>query len=197
MVSLLRTTALDTVAVNKDGFIHGLYQQHRTELCRYLVHKTRLNAVEAEDVVQSAFARFSAIDSPQTVQNPRAYLYKVAMNLAIDHQRRHQVQDNYMQAVVDDQASASAPGPEQVVDGRQRLGILSRALWCMPKKRRQLLLMSRFDGLSFAEIGRQVGLSESVVRKHISNALADCHKALHARDSAGASHQESVKQVRN
>ena len=74
-----------------------------------------------------------------------------------------------------------ALGPEREVEGKQRLGIISRALWGMPKKRRQLLMMSRFDGLSYAEIARQVGLSETVVRKHISNALADCHKALQAQ----------------
>ncbi len=38
--------------------------------------------------------------------------------------------------------------------------------------------MHRFDNLSYAEIARSLDLSESVVRKHISKALADCQKAL-------------------
>ena len=176
-------------------FIQQLYVTHRTELCRYLVHKNRLSHAEAEDITQSAFAKFSALDDPQGVENPRAFLYKMATNLAIDFQRRNQVQDRYLLFSAADEMSA--PGPEQVTDGKQRLGILSRALWGMPKKRRQLLLMSRFDGLSYAEIGRQVGLSESVVRKHINNALADCHKALFVRDNAGQTIKEFVKQGRS
>jgi len=179
---------------DNDGFIKQLYVAHRTELCRYLVHKNRLNAAEAEDITQSAFAKFSALERPQDVENPRAFLYKIASNLAIDFQRRNQVQDKYLLFSAADEASV--PGPEQVTEGRQRLGILSRALWGMPKRRRQLLMMSRFDGLSYAEIGRQLGLSESVVRKHVNNALADCHKALFARDNAGQTLKELVKQGR-
>ncbi|WP_390591407.1 RNA polymerase sigma factor [Simiduia litorea] len=179
---------------DNDVFIKQLYLAHRAELCRYLVHKSRLNTAEAEDITQSAFAKFSALEQPQAIENPRAFLYKMATNLAIDFQRRNQVQDKYVLFSAADESSV--PGPERVTEGKQRLGILSRALWGMPKRRRQLLMMSRFDGLSYAEIGRQLGLSESVVRKHVNNALADCHKALFARDNAGQTLKELVKQGR-
>jgi RNA polymerase sigma factor (sigma-70 family) len=170
------TNVTATVGIH-DGFIRELYVLHREELCRYLMRKNRLHLSEAEDVVQTAFARFAAMENPQSVHNPRAFLYRIAINLSVDLQRRNHVQDKYLEANCSDD-DMGAPGPERVVEGRQRLGILSRALWGMPKKRRQLLLMSRFDGLSYAEIARRVGLSETVVRKHVNNALADCHKAL-------------------
>ena len=177
MYSVQRSTAVTSSAGIHDDYIRALYVQHKTELCRYLMHKHRLNLSEAEDVVQTTFARFAALEQPQSVDNPRAFLYRIAVNVSVDVQRRAQVQDKYLQANSHDDDSAE-PGPERVVEGRQRLGILSRALWGMPKKRRKLLLMSRIDGLSYAEIARRVGLSETVVRKHVNNALADCHQAL-------------------
>ncbi|MET0355245.1 MAG: sigma-70 family RNA polymerase sigma factor, partial [Cellvibrio sp.] len=151
----------------------------REELCCHIVKKCGVKFSEAEDIVHSAFTRFVGMESPDSVENPRAFLYTTSYNIAVDLQRHNRVQQKYSQAVVNNDAEiAEALGPEREVEGKQRLGIISRALWGMPKKRRQLLMMSRFDGLSYAEIARQVGLSETVVRKHISNALADCHKAL-------------------
>ena len=42
-------------------------------------------------------------------------------------------------------------------------------------------MMNRLDGMSYAHIARTVGLSETVVRKHVTKALLDCHKALQAQ----------------
>jgi RNA polymerase sigma-70 factor (ECF subfamily) len=167
---------------DKGGFVRDVYLLHREELCRNIVRKFGFGFSEAEDIVQSAFVRFAAMESPESVENPRAFLYTASQNIAIDLKRHNQVAHKYTQYVAGNDAEITdSPGPERLEEGRQRLGIISRALWGMPKKRRQLLMMSRFDGLSYAEIGRRVGLSESVVRKHVSNALADCHRALEAR----------------
>lgn len=167
----------------KEDYVRDVYLQHREELCRYIVNKFGMKFSEAEDIVHTAFTRFVGMDSPLTVENPRAFLYTASYNIAIDIKRHSQVKDRYSQSVVDNDAEiVDAVGPEREIEGKQRLGIISKALWNMPKKRRQLLLMSRFDGLSYAEIARQVGLSETVVRKHISNALADCQKALQAQN---------------
>ena len=68
--------------------------------------------------------------------------------------------------------------PERIADGRQRLKILADAIGNMPEARRKYLLMNRFENLSFAEISRRVGLSESMVRKHVKNALEDCQNSL-------------------
>jgi len=164
---------------NKDSYYQALYVQHKDELCRYVIVKCRLSASEAEDVVQSAFARFVGMNAPFGVDNPRAFLFTACYNLAIDTIRRKQVQDKYARPLQDDDAETlETTGPERELESKQRLGILSRVLWGMPQKRRQLLMMSRFDGLTYAEIGRRVGISEAAVRKHVANALADCHKAL-------------------
>jgi RNA polymerase sigma-70 factor (ECF subfamily) len=182
-MSLLQDLQPDIVRTdNKEMYVRDIYLQHREELCRHIVNKCGVKFSEAEDIVQSAFTRFVGMESPFSVENPRAFLYTTSYNIAIDLIRHNQVQQKYSQAVVDNDTEAvEEVGPERLVEGKQRLGIISKALWGMPKKRRQLLMMSRFDGLSYAEIARQVGLSETVVRKHVSNALADCHKALQAQ----------------
>jgi RNA polymerase sigma factor (sigma-70 family) len=167
-------------AKDKETLVAEIYQRYRQELCLYIASKFELDAGEAEDIVQSAFIRFADLDSVHDVENPRAFLYKATTNLAIDLKRHTKVKLGYAENMANvGQEADERQDPARLTESRQRLSILSSAMWNMPSKRRKLLIMNRFDGLSYAEIARQVGLSETVVRKHISKALADCHKALH------------------
>ncbi len=166
---------------HKEISIHTVYVQYRAELCRHVINKVGLSYSEAEDIVQTAFTRIAEIDF-ESVQNHRAFLYKTSYNLAIDFKRHGSVRQKYIDERIDtDYFCVEELSPDRVFEGGRQLNIITRAMWGMPKKRRKLLMMSRFDGLSYAEIARRIGLSETVVRKHISKALADCQKALQAK----------------
>ena len=172
---------VDLSRTNKPGEVEYIYLQYHEELRRAVIKKFDVCRTEAEDVVQTAFIRYS--ESSTSVENPRAFLYKTCFNIAVDQIRRRDVQRGYARSVMECVLAPVAEiGPERELDAHERLGIITRALWAMPGKRRQLLMMSRFDGLSYAEIARRVNLSETVVRKHIAKALAGCQRALQARD---------------
>lgn len=157
------------------------YREHRAELCRYAVNKFGLAEAEAEDLVQSAFARFAPQFEALDIENVRAFLYRAVGNAAIDQLRRSQVRRGFAQQVQGDpEREIDSLGPERVMAGRQLLDLIRRALWDMPNKRRRLLLMNRVDGLSYAEIARREGLSETVVKKHVAKALAACQAELRA-----------------
>lgn len=157
--------------------VEDIYLQYHEELCQAIVRKFNDSYAEAEDVVQTAFIRYAESSTP--ILNPRAFLYKVCSNIAIDQIRQRDVQRSYARAVVDMGVDSTEEiGPERQLDAAQRLAVISSALWSMPGKRRRLLMMNRFDGLSYAEISRRVNLSETVVRKHVAKALAGCQCAL-------------------
>jgi len=186
-IRLLRPTlfrqagVVNTQNKNKDTFVMKVYSNHRQELCAYIISKFGVDPSDAEDIVQSAFAKFAELDDVMSVENPRAFLFKACSNIAIDIKRHNKVRYGYSSEVSElEEEATDSVGPERENESRQRLGIIAKVMWAMPSKRRQLLMMSRFDGLSYAEIARQVGLSETVVRKHIAKALEDCRKALKA-----------------
>ena len=172
---------VNTQNKNKDAFVMKVYSTYRQELCAYIISKFGVDPSDAEDIVQSAFAKFAELDDVMSIENPRAFLFKACSNIAIDIKRHNKVRHGYSSEVFElEEEATDSVGPERENESRQRLGIIAKAMWAMPSKRRQLLMMSRFDGLSYAEIARQVGLSETVVRKHIAKALEDCRKALKA-----------------
>lgn len=164
----------------KDQCIREVYSRYRDELCHYLVRQYTLDLAEAEDVVQAVFTRVAETNIVLTLDNPRAFLYKMAANTCIDHKRRDKVRANYQTQVVesDEEREFDYADPAREVEAGQQLRCVTDALRTMPEKRRRLLLMNRLDGLSYAEIARREKLSETVVRKHVFKALADCQKAL-------------------
>ena len=184
----------NSVMVEEETDLERHYQKYQRELCRYAVQKFGLGYSEAEDIVQVAFTKLTVHQrsNAETIENVRAFLYRSVHNACIDQARRRTVRENYV-------ASQQAQGdldvdfrsPERVALSHQFLNMINSALWAMPGKRRKLLLMNRIEGLSYAEIARREGLSETVVRKHVSKALADCQKAIRPQveGAAGGSEQ--------
>lgn len=159
--------------------IADLYENYRFELCNYLKRKFGAGAPEAEDVVHQAFANLVARREPALVENPRAYLYRASYHILIDERRRRA---NWHQGVAPELAGGDANAdeitPERVLLGKERLEILSRAIHKLPRERRRSLLLKRLEGLSCAEIARRDGYSESAVKKHITQAMAELDAAL-------------------
>ena len=158
--------------------LSDLYLVHWKGLCGYVRSQFGPGPPEPEDVAQSAFIRFAAAD-PTHIENPRAFLYATARHLVIDHHRQAQrasAHEQAAQSAAEDQVYELSP--ENVLLQAERFRILAQALERMPLKRRRLVLLNRFEGLSYAQIGEQFGMSAENVRKHIERTLAECLRAL-------------------
>lgn len=159
----------------------ALYQEHRTSLVRFLVRRMK-SVEEAEDIAQAAILRMEKLDSGVSLDNPKAYLFQVASNLAIDAIRRKEILHRYLQnesarieAFSHDQDELS---PERIVAAKQQLKQIQSALDKLPLKCRQAFLLHRRNGLSYSEIATDMGVSVSSVEKYILQALQQCRSAL-------------------
>ena len=65
------------------------FEAHYEELKVFVRRRVRCPAMAA-DIVQETYVRAVTAKTPPRVDNPRAFLYRVAGNLAIDHLRREQ-----------------------------------------------------------------------------------------------------------
>ena len=158
--------------------LSDLYRVHWKGLCGYVRAQFGPGPPEPEDVAQSAFMRFAAAD-PAHIENPRAFLYATARHLVIDHHRKAQrisAHEQATQSAAEDRVYELSP--ENVLLQAERFRILAQALERMPLKRRRLVLLNRVEGLSYAQIGEQFGMSAENVRQHIERTLAECLRAL-------------------
>lgn len=153
-----------------DSFI-GLYD----ELVRNLGRRTG-DAARAEDAVQDTYLRLLDVEPAQEIRDRRAFVYRVAGNLAIDAARRD------LRVGGDGEPPPSipdpAPGPEQRALAQERLRQLDGALRELPPNARLALLLFRVDGLSHAQIARRLAVSESMVAKYIGQAMRHCRDRL-------------------
>jgi RNA polymerase sigma factor (sigma-70 family) len=69
-------------------------------------------------------------------------------------------------------AQSEAPGAEQIVAGKQRLKRMLAALNALPPRARQVVILRRFENLTYLQIARRLGISVSAVEKHMARAMA-------------------------
>lgn len=155
--------------------IKRLFLAHWRELHVYLTRKVR-DVEVAADLTQETFLRFAehrgAGSSMGGVAHERAYLYRTAHNLAVDHVRQQQrertdaVSDEYLAAFPYD-----FPSPEQTATGRDELERVRLALMELPERTRQVFALARIEGLTYREVAQRLDISDSSVQKHLAKAI--------------------------
>ena len=159
-----------------------LYRDHWRDLCRYIGATFGKGPPEPEDVAQLAFVRVAAHADFGAIENPKAFLWRTAQNIALSEKRAQAVRRRRADEVKDLAAQGDDFSPERVLVARQEMAAIVAVLNAMPAKRRRMLVPNRIEGLSFAEIARRTGLSPTAVKKHVARAMIDLDAAL-AHDS--------------
>ncbi len=144
--------------------LDALYRRYAAWLAERL--RRSVGPDEAADLVQDAYVRVGA--RVHEVRHPKTYLLRVAMNLLRDEARR--------QARREDARRAAAPdvdAPDQV----DRL-LLKQVIAAMPPLYRDVFVLNRFRGMTYAEIAAAKGVSVKTIEWRMSKALEYCAKRL-------------------
>lgn len=158
--------------------VSSLIENHRTELLGFLVSRVNCPDVAA-DILQDAFFRLTQFESNDRIHNPKAFLYRVIGNLAIDHQRKVQreqlrhADEEELQDHADD-----APSVERLLYSQQQLAHLRRAINELPPRCREVFVMHKFKHYPYSQIMRELGISENTVLKHIVKAMEHCRRRM-------------------
>ncbi|WP_374763501.1 RNA polymerase sigma factor [Yunchengibacter salinarum] len=140
------------------------------------------NQDDVLDVLQDLFIKLSELGDADHINDPVHYLRRSAHNLAVDRLRERTRQKPVISGADGEAHLANLPSsaatPERVADQRQRLAAMRAALDDLPRDCRDAFLLSRRDGLTYAEIGARLGVSANMVKKHLTRALAHLRGAL-------------------
>ncbi len=147
----------------------GLYQAHATELNGFA--RRRVGRQEAEDVVQDAYLHLLQRGTAATLEQPRAYLFRIAANLAVDFARKARTRLRYAGEGLDfDVDAAAAADPEATAGAAMELARLRACLSKLPPACREAFLMKRIEGLTHAEIAEKLGISVRTVDRFMVRA---------------------------
>lgn len=159
--------------------LHSLYLAYARELTSFA--RRRVGHDESRDVVHDAYVRLVTYGEPESLDNPRAYLYRVTANVANDYGKRSLQRDAlYEQEVATAPSSRVEPSPEDRVEHGRTLQRCLAALDELPEVYRHVFLLHRVDGMPQAEIAASLGIPRRSVERYIAKALAHCLKAMEA-----------------
>jgi len=139
----------------------------------------------ADDLAQEAFLRAFAAESGQVIEQPKAFLFKVARNLALNELARQSsaamepLGDFEGQAVLEDSSQAAV---EDVVDSRERIRLLARAIAALPPQCAKVFILRKMQGLSQKEIAARLNISVRTVENHVALGLSRCRAYMRAHD---------------
>lgn len=150
----------------------ALYATEQNRLRRRLIGRG-LSAQQAADAVQELFLRLLGIPR-SNVRDARAYLSRAADSIAVDHWRREQRVQRLFEGEPRDAAMIADPTPsaEARLLEQDKLHDLERALSALPPRCREVLLLHKFEELSYAAIALRLGISRNTVMVHLANAMS-------------------------
>lgn len=120
----------------------------------------------AEDIVQTAFMDvWVRIQQGQQIASLKAYMYMAVRNSTLSRLR---VAGKDVELPEDELLNV----PEEDIDTSERDARLWEAIDKLPVRRRQIFLMCKRDGMTYAEIAAELALSVKTVENQISKALA-------------------------
>ena len=151
-----------------------LYRSSRDDVYAYVASLLR-DGPAAEEVTATAFERAyrkrSRFDPRRG--EPRAWLFGIARNAALDELRRRGRQAELTAEPAD---LAAAPAHESAAESERRLAV-SAALGALEPRQRELIALKFFAGLTNAEIAAVLGLSESNAGTRLHRAVTKLREA--------------------
>jgi RNA polymerase sigma-70 factor (ECF subfamily) len=184
MAALEKEKTVRHMTLNEKVLVY--FEQLRLPVFRYLLRKTH-NAGSAEDLTQETFLRLCRhlLDN-KPLENPKAWLFTVANNLAIDVARSdgNSVDlDERNWRLIEESRSATQSDPESILIQNERLDRLQLAVLNLTPLQRECLHL-RADGLRYREIAELLAISVSTVADAVRRATVKLAREVDSEVSA-------------
>lgn len=157
--------------------LYTVFIASQEALSRFLVRYLGCPEI-ASDLVQDLYLRLDRVPSVSDAEQARAWLFRVATNLARDHVKLRRRRDALLKTAWIGNSEDSTPTPEDIVLGYEQIRALQAALADLPNRCAEILWFSRVEGLTHGEIAQQLGISKSLVEKYVIRALNHCRRTL-------------------
>jgi RNA polymerase sigma-70 factor, ECF subfamily len=163
-----------------------IYRNTFADLVRYL-HRKVWDADRARDLAQETFARaLHGSADGRVPDNPRAWLFRIATNLAADEARTEVRRRRHLTLLKVETDGSEEPDPIEALDRAARERAARQALEQLSDRDREALLL--WDaGLSYTEIAAQTGLAVGAIGTTLARArrrLVEAHAEQEARHAA-------------
>lgn len=151
-----------------------LFEKHHVSLFNFFMRLTG-NRNISEDLVQEVFMRMLKYRSTYQGRSKfTLWMYQIARNAHIDFLRKKKdtlpLDEQWSEPIT---AEAS---PAEKLEGGQEVQLLRQALAQLPLKKREVLILSRYQNLKYKEIAELMDCHIGTVKAHVHRAIKELGK---------------------
>lgn len=161
----------------------ALFERYHRPLFKFLYRMTG-SRTAADDLVQDVFVR--VLKYRQTYRDTgsfEAWLFHIARNTRHDFVKKHPAMDRIPE---DMDMAATGPSPGRRLEQQEDAALLREALRRLPADKRELIILARYRGLTYAELGALMGADVGTMRVRLHRAIRQLEEIFsQLRGSAG------------
>src|SRR5881397_3983491 len=162
-----------------------IYDRYSSRIYNF-AYRFLKNAEAAEDATQEVFVKMLRhANQFHGDAKLSTWLFSITANWCRDYLRKA---DNKSKDSADVLVTLPAPAalsPERTLERRENEKRIQKALSVLTPEQREAILLSRYQGLSYAEIAQISGCSEGAVKTRVFRAMETLKKALSGESSGG------------
>ena len=174
-------------AAGDESAFNYLAEKYHRPIHHFLYRMVRNQAI-AEELAQEVFLRvYRSRESYRAEAKFTTWLYRIATNLAVNHARdtKHEraVQNVYLDAP-DEQTgtrpdvACDEPSAEQRLLREERMKAIREQVMVLPERQRMAVVLHKYQGMDYREIGQVLKLSESAVKSLLFRAYQTLRETL-------------------
>ena len=166
----------DRIRAGEEGAFDAVFRAHYAHLVRMaesIIRERALAEEIAQEVLLELWRRRESLEVQQTF---RAYLIRSTRNRALNHIRHQRIVEREASSAALE--SRSSPSAEDEVLGVELEQAVRDAIGGLPENCREVFLLSREQGLKYAEIAAVLGISIKTVEKRMGQALSELRQRL-------------------
>lgn len=132
----------------------------------------------ASEALNETYLRLERMREPGQVRSPKAYLFRIALNIAADRRRaeKRRLTSSEVDALLD--IPDDRPDAARVIEDRSEINLLKRAIAELPERRRRVLMLSRIESMPNREIATLLGVTVRTVETDLKQAVEHCADRL-------------------
>lgn len=148
-----------------------LFERYHRILFGFFYNKNK-DVTLSEDLVQNVFIRILKYKHRYRGDGEfKNWIFHIARNVNVDHYRKKRIKHTEKVEDWQDQIEDNSPDKSQQMMQEEKLAKLRQALQKLEPENREVLVMSKLQGLKYKEIGQLLGCTEGAVKVKVFRAL--------------------------
>lgn len=181
MTDLPDNEAMAAVRDGDLGRLGTIFERYNRRLYAFFVRQTADSHV-SEDLVQDVFHRILRYRHTYRDEGRFAtWIFTIARSALLTHQRKRRHAKD--EVPLNEFMASKDPPPGADLEKRQESDLIRRALYRLPHDKREALILSRFENMSYEEIAQIAGCAVGTVKARVHRAIKELSRNYRELDN--------------